>query len=155
MVPSDRASKMRDRMIEKIKAADSRVGDWGPGGYDTERCSVTTPSGNEYTAIVRGTKVWENHPDFQFEDHNGSMMIEGQGEAFSVFTGMANAFMRYVKEKQPQTMTFSGSGPSRAKVYTRFAKMLKHLLPHNYKVYASKHNEYLDGSYAEFKIERK
>ena len=68
----------------------------------------------------------------------GSTRITGKmgTKALPVFSGVASAFKKFIKQRKPDNFFFSAEEPSRVKLYNRLAKMLAQKF--NYKLDSEK-----------------
>lgn len=55
---------------------------------------------------------------------NGSEQITGTGNSFTVFATVKDIISSFLKSRDPESLSFSAEEPSRAKLYSKLAKMI-------------------------------
>lgn len=87
---------------------------------DGRQFNFDTSDGRTFN--VGATKVDRfglNGADITFSDDQGNFKITGKGAAFEVFGNVVPAVVSYIKNEDPDIVTFSAAGKSRQRLYDR------------------------------------
>jgi hypothetical protein len=89
---------------------------------DTDGRQFNFDTSDGRTFNVGATKVDRfglNGADITFSDDQGNFKITGKGAAFEVFGNVVPAVVSYIKNEDPDIVTFSAAGKSRQRLYDR------------------------------------
>jgi hypothetical protein len=107
---------------------------WEEGTDGDARAFAKLPDGTTLLIMFNH----EGNEEYQVEFHRGnSLDVTGEGDAYKIFATVLHAIQKFIKERSPEMIFFSGekgntgTNPSRTKLYTRMVQKFARQLGYN------------------------